>query len=311
MSQLVKKIRTSSGDLQIDYNSLANAPMISNPNILINGEFLVWQRGEIFNNIIGPQYTADRWCIRSAKSRTSLVEKSSDVPNRQIMRQSIHIKETIEENTYLSYYFEQQFKGTFTLSFWYKTSAPFNTYFVDDGEPVHLGKLETLNEWAKAVFTFDATYMTSLNLIQAMSIGDTYIAGVKLEYGSIATEFIPRQPAEELALCQRFFYRIASICPMFMTQQALSSKSYSNMSIPLPVSLRSQPTVEFSNVQLIKNGTDGTSSSVIKIECAGWSRIGVTLKMYISESYDTGKAYFLMMSSDGYITLDSEVYPVT
>jgi len=39
MSQLVKKIRTSAGDCQIDYNALANLPAIGNPNLLINSDF--------------------------------------------------------------------------------------------------------------------------------------------------------------------------------------------------------------------------------------------------------------------------------
>ena len=42
MSQYVTKIKTSDGDLQIDYNALANLPelntMFSNPNLLINGD---------------------------------------------------------------------------------------------------------------------------------------------------------------------------------------------------------------------------------------------------------------------------------
>jgi len=67
MSQLVKKFRTEAGDLQIDYNALANLPTISNPNLLINGDFRnpVNQRGGISyapsGNVL--VYTIDRWGI--------------------------------------------------------------------------------------------------------------------------------------------------------------------------------------------------------------------------------------------------------
>ena len=43
MSQYIKKIRTDQGDLQIDYNALANLPTISNPNLLINSDLLSCQ----------------------------------------------------------------------------------------------------------------------------------------------------------------------------------------------------------------------------------------------------------------------------
>lgn len=47
MADLIKKIRTEQGDLQIDYSALANLPSINN-NLLINSDFRnpVNQRGE-------------------------------------------------------------------------------------------------------------------------------------------------------------------------------------------------------------------------------------------------------------------------
>lgn len=180
---------------------------VSNPNILINGDFQVWQRGTSFTNIEN-QYTADRWCIKNSKAKTSLVEKSTDVPSGQHMCQSIHLKEVTEENSNLRYYFEKALKGTFTLSFWYKTSAAFNTYINDNGALQHLGKLTTLNTWSKAIFTFSATSLTFLSIVHTMSIGNTYITGVKLEVGDVATAFSPRPYSEEIDLCQRYFQRV-------------------------------------------------------------------------------------------------------
>lgn len=180
---------------------------VSNPNLLLNGDFQVWQRGTSFSNLEN-SYAADRWCIKNSKAKTALIEKSTDVPSGQHMCQSIHLKETTEENSNLRYYFEKALKGTFTLSFWYKTSAAFNTYIYDNGALKHLGKLTTLNTWSKATFTFSATSLTFLSVVHTMSIGDTYITGVKLEVGSVATEFSPRPYAEEVALCQRYFQRV-------------------------------------------------------------------------------------------------------
>lgn len=279
---------------------------LSNPNLLINGDFQVWQRGQSFSNIENC-YVADRWLIKNAKAKTSAVVKSTDVPSGQPMAQSIKLTETTEENSYLRYCFDGALKGTYTVSFWYKTSAAFNSFIYDNGSWVHLGKLTTLNSWQKATFTFTATSATYLSVIHAMSIGTTYITGVKLEYGSIATPFIPRLYVEELAMCQRYFFRLQSAYPFTMTQRA-SANTYSLMSIPLPVPLRGQPTIKFSNVSLLKNGTDGTSVSVTGVTCAGYSQMGVTLRMVIGSNYEAGTPYFLALPNSGYIDFDAEIY---
>lgn len=211
---------------------------LSNPNLLINGDFQIWQRGTSFSNIANT-YSADRWLIKNAKANTALVEKSTDVPDGQPMCQSIHMTETTEENSYLRYMFENALKGTFTLSFWYKTSAAFNTYIYDSGVLTHLGKLTTLNVWTKAKFTFSATSLTFLSIIHAMSVGDTYITGVKLEYGNAATPFAPRLYAEELELCKRYFQIVSSHrFPMMMITGTAASGA-----IPLEKTMRVAPTV--------------------------------------------------------------------
>lgn len=278
----------------------------SNPNLLINGDFQIWQRGESFSSIAN-KYSADRWLIKNAKASTALVEKSTDVPDGQPMCQSIHMTETTEENSYLRYMFEHALKGTFTLSFWYKTSAAFNTYIYDDGVLTHLGKLTTLNTWTKATFTFSATSLTFLSIIHAMSVGDTYIAGVKLEYGNVATPFTPRLYLEEFAMCQRYFLRLQSICPMFMAQQA-ATHTYAYMSIPLTVPLMGQPSITFYNAKLLKNGTDGEVVNITSMACAGYSKISVTVQMVIGSNYEIGVPYFLTLPDSGYIDFDAEIY---
>ena len=306
MSQYVTKIRTESGDLPIDYNALANLPTISNPNLLINGDFQIWQRGESFSNIAN-QYTADRWMIKNAKGNTSLVAKSTDVPSSEFLRQSIHITETLEENTYLRYNFENALKGTFTLSFWYKTSVAFNSYIYDNSVLVHLGKLTTLNTWTKATFTFTATSMTFINIIHAMSAGNCYIAGVKLEYGDIATVLMPRLGAEELALCQRYYVQLKTIYPLMITQRNNAGTS-AYMFIPLPVSLRIAPSITFVNAKTMKNGLGGSFYDLTGITCVGVCDSGVTLQVTAAENFEAGIPYFLILPESGYIKFDAEIY---
>lgn len=207
MSDYVTKIRTDKGDKQIDYNALANKPTISNQNLLINGDFQIWQRGESFSNIAN-KYTADRWKIKNAKGSTSLVEKSTYVPTDVSMHQSIHITETIDENTYLSYNFEFPMKGTYALSFWYLSTTSISTYKYDSSKSVKLMDLAASSEWRQAVVYFNADSMTCLDVIHAMKTGECYITGVKLEAGITATPFVSMNYGEELALCQRYYRHV-------------------------------------------------------------------------------------------------------
>ena len=214
MAEYVTKIRTNEGDKQIDYNALANlpdlTPMFSNPNLIINGDFQVWQRGERFSNYENA-YCADRWNIKNANHSTHLIEKSDDVPENEYMQNSIHIVENYDSNTYLQYHFEKPLKGTYTLSFWCKSTAVFNSYIVDNDSFVHLGTYFEAGKWEKVVYTFTASAMSRINLIHTLGIGECYITGVKLEAGAIATHFIPRLYAEELMMCKRYFDVISGV----------------------------------------------------------------------------------------------------
>src|SRR3989338_6321366 len=64
-----------------DAGQLALADLFSNRNILINGDFSIWQRGTSFVSVVDQQYTVDRWVYR--KINTTAVHdisRSSDVP---------------------------------------------------------------------------------------------------------------------------------------------------------------------------------------------------------------------------------------
>ena len=60
---------------------LGLADLFSNRNILINGDFNIWQRGTSFVSVIDQQYTVDRWVYRKI-STTAVhdISRSTDVP---------------------------------------------------------------------------------------------------------------------------------------------------------------------------------------------------------------------------------------
>jgi len=66
-----------------------------------------------------------------------------------------------------------------------------------------------------------------------------YITGVQLEVGTAATPFERRQYGQELALCQRYFYRLDNR----ITGSDVSSGAISRLLFPYPVTMRVSPTL--------------------------------------------------------------------
>lgn len=92
-TKLIKKISTSlvsTGEIidSLQSNSSTSAPsiravvenMTPPMNLLINGDFKIWQRGETFT-IKGDEafhYTADMWCVYASTGQTITVSKTTD-----------------------------------------------------------------------------------------------------------------------------------------------------------------------------------------------------------------------------------------
>ncbi len=73
-----------------------------------------------------------------------------------------------------------------------------------------------------------------------------YLTGVQFEIGNQATPFEHRPYAQELALCQRYFYKsYGSPVGMFIVDSADSSKAYGFLRFPVP--MRAAPTIVLSD----------------------------------------------------------------
>jgi len=70
-----------------------------------------------------------------------------------------------------------------------------------------------------------------------------YITGVQLEVGSTATSFDYRPYGTELALCQRYFFNIASGASKAIGMGSYETASRMSLMINLPVSMRTSPTL--------------------------------------------------------------------
>ena len=94
------------------------------------------------------------------------------------------------------------------------------------------------------------------------------LAQIKMEEGSVATPFEPRPIAQELALCQRYYFKTynQSVAPGSGNQPAgyirhrmAVSNSSLSPTISFPVTMRTNPTI---TVYSPENGTSGALYSI-------------------------------------------------
>jgi hypothetical protein len=263
-------------------------------NRIINGNFDIWQRGTSFTNNTITKYTADRWQVYGASTSTLDITRQSfaagqtdvdgnpkyfirldNTPDADITW--IELFQRIEDVTYFS-------NITVTLSFWIKANRnisgndffAFIQNFGSGGSTSVNTSSSTFNistYWEKKTLTVNLPSISGktvgsssyleVHLLQNSGVtADTYydIAQVQFETGSVATPFEHRLYGQELALCQRYYYKSDSGYRQ-AGQSYATNNSVDGMRVPynFPVTMRANPTTS------ISGGTDGGSSSSIEI----------------------------------------------
>lgn len=244
MSQLVKKIRTSAGDLPIDYNALANLPTISNPNLLINSDFRnpVNQRGQT-SYIGGEQkyYTIDRWCMGENDFNRTVEVVSGGV-------------KIINPNTSYNGTFQQIFENT----------LPHGTYTISvnviakNGNAIMYCTGSHGSTKKNLVIGMNTLTLTGATInavrIETSPSSDITLEWMKLEVGSVATQFSPKTYAQELSECQRYFTILGGIrAPGVEQDKNANTFTYS---IPRNCMMRTIPSISIRGTTTT-NSTDG------------------------------------------------------
>tara|TARA_R100001086_G_scaffold133944_1_gene69666 strand:- start:244 stop:1404 length:1161 start_codon:yes stop_codon:yes gene_type:complete len=89
------------------------------------------------------------------------------------------------------------------------------------------------------------------------------MTGIQLEVGSTATDFEHRSFGEELALCQRYYYVLASGATKFMCIGDFWLNAQADGGIVLPVEMRSTPTLDHTNgADYYRVWTNGANSHI-------------------------------------------------
>ena len=259
-----------------------------NTNLLINGGFDVWQRGETFS--AGDEYTADRWRVSSNSTgqRSSLVPVGIDsvfslavtgVAAAPAIYTSVELP--LVGTTAKSGVFKAN--TDFTISYWVKaTSGNFGGVirFADQVTTVGgtrvpvftIPSVAATGSWQKIEHTFNigsaipdaANRCLEIVINNDVSASTFSVTQAKLEEGGVATPFEAEPYGDVLAKCQRYYF-LAEFgwCRI---RQAQASSGGPNVTHrwtgSLPVTMRSRPSIEIINYLVAENISTSPSAYV-------------------------------------------------
>jgi len=219
-----------------DLAGSADAGGITGRNRLINGSFAVAQRGT--SSTSGGYVSLDRWFVNQSGGSTTFSQETNSNPSetgglQKYARLNVStssdfttITQKIEDVTSVP-------AGTVTISFYAKGTAPTGGLYVygtqdfgtSGSSDVDLTAVQVTasltSSWVRytAQLTIPSVDGKTINAgsFLVIAIGqysntgttayDLNIAGVQLEVGEQATPFEHRSFGDELARCQRYFYR--------------------------------------------------------------------------------------------------------
>lgn len=223
---------------------------LSRPNLLINGDFQIWQRGETFTTT---GYSVDRWKFSISAGNEPILVKNKN---------GLKITETTSSSNdnQLDYFLEtadtmKLSKKTITLSI-SKVGSVKICLRIKNGSNYTL--LDETLENALTVKLPEYVEGDMLNVC-LLTYKNVEINWVKLELGSFVTSLISRTYGEELALCKRYykkmFYDISSYNPH--VEGSLANMTRHSVNFDIAMRVKPKVTIlkasNISNVSAIKS----------------------------------------------------------
>ena len=270
-----------------------------NPNLLINPDFLVNQRGQ---NEYSSGYTVDGWYIEGNKCS---VRPSVD---GILITSAINV----DSNSH---------------AFWQKIENP----LAPGKYTLSLNVLEVSGVWSARIRTVNASgdyvdsYYTSAfregvnkvsvdlsegEYISAVSVGfnkgteagnSLKLTWVKLEAGSAATPFVPPDPATELLKCQRYLFVLPQWSRWRMCEY---TSKFLRFEIPTPIKMRIKPTLINSENFVIRSIDIVNELDGFTYEADNYASNELLIKA-IKDSHDITDG--VIVASNGNVLLSAEL----
>lgn len=290
-------------------------------NFIINGDFRSWQRG---TSLIGvsSDYAVDRWGIGNGVQN---VVRSSSNPDDNFFSYSAQVTQTFAgASPQIRQPIELDEPGSrsqfilntpYTLSFWARGTSGTNVEIAIDWSVGLNGNSSILGltnigthdgNWKKFEYTFNITAGPTSGSVNALGItinisdeilGIANITGVQLEKGSVATDFEYRSIAEELSLCQRYFYALKSTNTFynFGNITSVTGSTDNRLQIKFPTTMRVTPTFTSSGGFAILGPP--TFSSVGSVDDSNPE--SMSLRVITTAAVTAGESYLLRDAGNG------------
>lgn len=279
----------------------SNLKQLSNPNLLINPDFRINQRGQ--TSWSGKdQYTVDRW--RQFIDINGTITKADDGMIFDNTNGKISLGHFFDKPSY--------FAGkTVTLSakIMQLSDNVNGSIYIGGNSSVQVfkgfGTSLIKDEWRTMSLTFTMpSELTDMNVtIFLNDVVQTKIkvAWMKLEFGSVATPFVPPDPASELLKCKRYFELLRFL--QYETIGVASSIStWLNLMIPIVEKRIKNPSASVS--MSINDGMNRQISVQPTNAVCNGSSINIG---YARENEVIGTNY-CWAEADGYILIDAEIH---
>ena len=244
-------------------------------NVIINGDFDIWQRGTSFT---GSKYTADRWdVVVSGTGTTTTTQQAftlgqTDVPNEpkyylriakssgvsgasggDVLTQKVESVRTFAGQTATLSFYAKASEST-TIDFFLKQHFGTGGSPSADVDQTPTG-VSVTTSWQKFTVTQafpsisgktigsnNDDYLELIMRIDNGSDASVDFAQIQWEKGSVATDFEKRNIGEELALCQRYFTVLINGLEEIATSAAYSGSVILG-AVQFPTSMRDDPTI--------------------------------------------------------------------
>jgi len=279
-------------------------------NLIINGGMQVSQRGDYTTaTTLSNTYFLDRHSAE--KDVVTATVQHTDVTINGVNKQAMRIAATSTATGYMGSYQALELANlrvgeTYTVSCWVRSNNA-NTRFRHNyigGVSADSAAFTNDGNWEKVSWTLDSTGTTANPIFYVL----TYDSGnvsittgdyiefteLQLELGSVATDFEHRSYGEELALCQRYYFKTPPT-------DSINIKGYVSGDVAffhyfqLPVTLRATPTVTLGGNFTLTNIT-------ARNPFASTNFYGITGQASVNGTYK--------MAADGstdYFTCDAEL----
>ena len=274
----------------------------SNPNLLINPNFAINQRGQSsYTGSTSPVYCVDRWYLYGDSTFETASKKVSLLKQYSLFWQDIENYNDLKGKTV-----------TFSISV---SNVRGNALYmkVFGGQDIHIT--------TDGIYTVTTTLSTSIAKFGcglSRSTNDTGEAScvvnwAKLEIGSVATEFSPPSIAEELPKCQRYYQRFRQGAggyglPIISVGYA-SSTTTIVFPIALTCSMRNTPTVTYSEIYYRVSGNASNNLVSTVNSPSDYSAKGASVAITVTgaSGLTLGQSTVLQIRAGGYIAFDAEI----